>query len=151
MMHKEIERKYLVRSNAFEALAQKQIHIRQAYLCGNKITLRIRQWDEQFLLTVKGPSHDGISRIEVEKPISHDEFEALLPLAEGHIIEKIRYLVPWNGLTIEVDKFISPRKGLVLAEIELPDEQTKPELPPWLGEEVTGQPEYYNAYMAKNG
>ncbi len=150
-MHKEIERKYLVRSNAFESLAQSHIHIRQAYLCPDEIILRIRQWNDHFFLTVKGPSPGGLSRTEVEKPLSRSEFEALLPLARGHIIEKIRYLVPWNGLTIEVDRFISPRKGLVLAEIELPDEKTKPQLPPWLGEEVTGRPEYYNAYMAKNG
>lgn len=150
-MYREIERKFLVRSMDFESLAEKKIHIRQAYLCSGNVTLRIRQYGDDFILTVKGPAQDGMSRVEVERPLDREAFEALLPLTTGYVIEKIRYIVPWKGLKVEVDRFISPRKSFLLAEIELPAADTQVALPPWLGEEVTGKPEYYNAYMAKNG
>ncbi len=149
----EIERKFLVRSDAYKKLATARHRIRQAYLCfGPPVTLRVRQKDDQYVLTVKGPvKDDGLSRVEVEKTIDRATFEELWHQHRGHPVEKIRYLVPWKGLTIEVDEFVSPRKGLILAEIELPSADTEVELPSWLGEEVTGRPEYHNAYMARHG
>jgi adenylate cyclase len=104
------------------------------------------------ILTIKGASKDGgLSRDEWEKDLNREEAESLFKLVSGYVIEKIRYEIPWKNHIIEVDEFISPRKGLVLAEIELKDADDTPELPGWLGEEVTGKKEYYNAYMAQYG
>jgi CYTH domain-containing protein len=92
-----------------------------------------------------------LSRFEWEKELSQKEAEELFSMAQGHIIEKIRYIVPWEGKIFEVDEFIRPRQGLVLAEVELEDENEKIPLPGWIGREVTGKKEFYNAYMAQNG
>ncbi|NPA46858.1 MAG: CYTH domain-containing protein [Chlorobi bacterium] len=152
-MCREIEHKFAVRSDAFKPLAVARLHIRQAYLCfGPPVTLRLRQKDDTYIMTVKGPSsRGGTTRTEVEKPLSRAEFEALWPLHRGHIIEKYRYLVPWKGRMIEVDEFVRPRPGLVIAEIELREGESLPELPSWIGEELTGRPEYQNSYMARHG
>ncbi len=152
-MHREIERKFLVKSGRWKQAAVRRFHIKQAYLSfGPPVTVRVRDKDGQGMLTVKGESHDGgISRREWEKKITMEDTGILFQLAQGRIIEKIRYEIPWEDVIIEVDEFIRPRKGLVLAEIELKDENQPLNLPDWLGEEVTGKKEYYNAYMAQYG
>ena len=61
--------------------------------------------------------------------------------------EKIIYIIPDGALTIEVDEFLSHKKELVLAQIELPMENTPFKKPDWLGKEVTGNPNYYNSKM----
>jgi len=150
---KEIERKFLVVSDDWRHAATKKSRIKQGYLVfGPPLTVRVRLRDDEGFLTIKDKSNDGgLSRNEWEKKLEKKEAERLFEWVKGQIVEKIRYEIPWQGYLIEVDEFLSPRKGLVLAEIELnhPDDEVK--LPPWLGEEVTGKPEYYNSYMAKNG
>jgi len=156
-MKREIERKYLVRSDDYRRMAVSQHRIRQGYLdfCPD-LTVRVRIKDNQAFLTLKTASRDGgLSRDEWEKEISLAEAEALLErMAKGRVVEKIRYIVPWNGRLIEVDEFISPRPGLVLAEIEWEsDEEARGnhDLPSWMGEEVTGDRRYYNSFMARYG
>ena len=111
-------------------------------------TVRVRLINEEGYLTIKGRSNkEGTSRLEWEKFIPKSEAKSLLELAMDMPIEKIRYIIPHGALTIEVDEFLSHKKGLVLAEIELPIENTPFKKPDWLGKEVTGNPNYYNSKM----
>ncbi|WP_457610501.1 CYTH domain-containing protein [Lutibacter sp.] len=147
----EIERKFLVRGN-FKNLAIRKYSIAQGFLSTvPERTVRIRIRESKGFITVKGISDKkGISRFEWEKEISKIEAENLLALCEKVIIEKVRYIVPSNNnLFFEVDEFLGENKGLIIAEIELPNENTFFNKPNWLGDEVTGQVKYYNAMLAK--
>lgn len=147
----EIERKFLVQGD-FIALATSQTSIAQGYLSSvPERTVRVRIRDEKGFLTIKGKSNEsGMSRYEWEKEITLQEAKELLPLCEPGVIEKVRYLVPEaSGLFFEVDVFSGRHDGLVLAEIELPDESTPFDAPSWLGQEVTGDVRYYNSYLSK--
>lgn len=147
----EIERKFLVKGDFFST-ATSNTKIAQGYLSSvPERTVRVRIRDEQAYLTIKGISNaSGMSRYEWEKEILVSEAQELLSLCEAGVITKTRYLVPEpSGLVFEVDVFEGSHQGLVLAEIELPTEDTPFEKPSWLGEEVTGQKEYYNSYLSK--
>ena len=148
-MKKEIERKFLVEGNQFKKFSIERKHILQGYL--NKDpdrTVRVRLINEQGYLTIKGRSNKkGTSRLEWEKFIPKSEAKSLLELTMDKPIEKIRYIIPHGALTIEVDEFLSHRKGLVLAEVEFLMENTPFKKPDWLGKEVTGNPNYYNSKM----
>ncbi|GAA4275214.1 CYTH domain-containing protein [Aquimarina gracilis] len=148
----EIERKFLVASEAFKKEAQKSTQIVQGFLNTDPIrTVRIRIKGNQGFITVKGIGNEsGTSRFEWEKPISVNEAEQLLSLCEPGMIEKIRYEIQSGKHTIEVDEFFGQNKGLVLAEIELDNENESFLKPDWLGKEVTGDPKYYNAQLSKN-
>lgn len=117
----EIERKFLVRSEAFKNEALNKSEIKQGFLNSDKNrTVRIRIKDKQGFITVKGiSSADGLERFEWEKEILYDEAISLLQLCEKPIIEKTRYEVD-SGLHIfEVDVFYGENEGLVIAEVEL--------------------------------
>jgi len=148
----EIERKFLVRSLAFKALAFNSSRIKQGYLNSDvERTTRIRVRDKKAFITVKGKSSEnGMSRFEWEKKIEISEAESLLMLCEPGIIDKSRYLVDVDGHTFEVDVFYGENKGLLLAEIELNSEEENFTKPNWLGEEVTGNNKYYNSYLSKH-
>ncbi len=150
-MTKEIERKFLVIGD-FKKHAIKSHKISQGYLSTvPERTVRVRLRDHQGFITIKGISNAlGTTRFEWEKEIPVSEAENLLLLCEPTIIEKTRYIVPTNdNLYFEVDEFLGENSGLLIAEIELPNENTKFIKPSWLGEEVTGQLKYYNALLAK--
>ena len=85
-----------------------------------------------------------------EKEISVEDAEQLLQLCEPGSIDKTRYLVPAGKHTYEVDVFYGENEGLVMAEIELSDENEPFDKPDWLGEEVTGDVRYYNSQLMKN-
>lgn len=148
-MHIETERKFLVRDDSFKALASAFHHIRQGYIAhDNGNTVRVRLWDEQGILTIKGHSADGISRPEWEMEIPLQDALDLFPLCPGGDIDKTRYIVPaGNGRKFEVDVFHGDNEGLVMAEIELGSGDETFERPAWLGEEVTGDKRYYNSYL----
>lgn len=150
-MAQEIERKFLV-SGEFKSLAKKALTIKQGYLCANAgRTVRVRVRDEQGFLTIKGRSDSaGLSRFEWEKEISAQDAESLLLLCEPGIVDKTRYLVDFAGHTFEVDEFHGENQGLVMAELELVSEDEPYRSPEWLGEEVTGDRRYYNAYLSKH-
>ena len=150
-MTREIERKFLVSGN-FEKHAIKSHKIAQGYLSTvPERTVRVRIRDQQGFITIKGISNaTGTTRFEWEKEIPLNEAENLLLLCEPTIIEKTRHIVPTNvNLYFEVDEFLGENKGLLIAEIELPNENTEFIKPNWLGTEVTGQLKYYNAMLAK--
>lgn len=147
----EIERKFLVTSEAFKTEAIHKTPIIQGFLSTHKArTVRVRLKGEQGFLTVKGLSTDnGLSRFEWEKEISKIEAEALLPLCEKGIIDKIRYEIPIDNHLFEVDEFFGENKGLIVAEVELNHENETFKTPNWLGQEVTGQLKYYNSQLSK--
>jgi len=145
----EIERKFLVKG-PFQALAtRRRISIRQGYLpTTSACSVRIRLEDEQAWLTIKGKGNaSGTTRYEWEKSIDPGEANELLALCTGHLIDKERFLVPVGTHTFEVDVFWGVNEGLVVAEIELSDENEVFERPDWLGAEVTGEKRYYNASL----
>jgi adenylate cyclase len=144
----EIERKFLVKGE-FKSLALSHSRIAQGYICsGNGRTVRVRIRDDKGYLTIKGPSDKGgISRYEFEKEISLDEARDLMKICEPGIIDKTRFLVDYHHHTFEVDEFYGDNEGLVMAEVELSDENEPFDKPDFLGREVTGDRRFYNGHM----
>ena len=148
----EIERKFLVKSDAFLKLFKTKNRIVQGYLSSvPERTVRIRIKGEKGYLTIKGKSNkNGLSRMEWEKEIDIKEAEQLLQICESGVIDKIRYDVEIGNHIIEVDVFEGENKGLIVAEIELQSETESFVKPDWFAEEVTGDERYYNAYLSKD-
>ena len=149
-MQIEIERKFLLKSDAWREGATGILY-RQGYLCTDpERTVRVRIGGDTAILAIKGAG-DGVARPEFEYPIPLADATHLLDtLCLKPLVEKYRYLVPFAGLTWEIDEFLGANAGLLLAEVELEQvEQTVP-LPPWIGLEVTGDPRYYNAWLARH-
>ena len=153
-MGKEIERKFLVKGDAWRSLAKGK-HYRQGYLNSAKErTVRIRTIDDKAFLTVKGPTV-GVTRLEFEYPISFEDCTTMLDqLAEKPIIEKTRYKIPieQSDLVIELDLFHAP-SSLIMAEVEFPDEESANAfiMPDWFLADVTNDPAYHNSNMATAG
>lgn len=155
----EIERKFLVNlpknersaSDFFEKMASKKFTIKQGYILASKEkTVRIRTKAEKGYITIKSEANEnGFSRFEWEKEISLSDAEQLLELCDEYIIDKTRYEVIFKEKTFEVDIFHGVHDGLIIAELELETEDESFEKPEWLGEEVTGDVRYYNAWLAK--
>ena len=151
MEHLEIERKFLVKSDGYKQKATSQTRIVQGFLNTNPDrTVRVRIKGDKGFLTVKGASNEsGTTRFEWETEITTAEAANLIDLCAAGILEKIRYEVPFGHHLYEVDEFLGENKGLILAEIELNHEDERFEKPDWLGEEVTGQVQYYNSQLSK--
>lgn len=149
-MAKEIERKFLVKDEEFKNLA-KGVNYRQGYLSTVKErTVRVRTTDSEGFLTIKGITV-GASRAEYEYKIpAADANEMLDNLCEKPIVEKNRYKIAAGKHTWEIDEFLGANLGLIVAEIELGAEDEKFEKPSWIGEEVTGDPKYFNSNLIKN-
>lgn len=147
----EIERKFLVKSDAFKNEAFKKTRITQGFLNTHKErTVRVRLKNDKGFITVKGIStSNGLSRFEWEKEITKDEAQSLLKLCEPTIIDKIRYEIEVRNHTFEVDTFLGENEGLTIAEVELKSEDEIFETPDWLGKEVTGDIKYYNSQLSK--
>jgi len=148
----EIERKFLVKSNDFKEKAFTQNKIAQGYLSSiPERTVRVRIKGEKAFLTIKGIGQQGgMSRFEWENQIPVDEAIELLALCEKGKIEKTRYEIKFGNHIYEVDEFYGENEGLTMAEIELQSEDESFEKPDWLGEEVTNDERYYNAYLSNN-
>jgi adenylate cyclase len=145
-MGKEIERKFLVTGQAWRSGSG--VEYRQGYLNDDKErTVRVRTAGDQAWLTIKGITR-GATRSEYEYAIPFDEANTLLDeLCLRPLIEKRRYRVDHAGGIWEVDEFFGDNEGLVVAEIELDSEDQPFARPGWLGEEVTGDPRYYNVNL----
>ncbi len=148
----EIERKFLVISHDFKNQAFSKERIVQGFLNTDpERTVRIRVKGEMGFLTIKGKSNrSGTTRFEWEKQISTSEAKKLLDLCEKSILEKTRYEISAGEHVFEVDEFHGANQGLVVAEIELNDENEDFEKPDWLGKEVTGEVKYYNSQLSKS-
>lgn len=145
----EIERKFLVINDSFKAIAFAENDIAQGYLSSvPERTVRVRLKGDKGFLTIKGVSNEaGMSRFEWEKEIPLAEAEMLLLLCEEGAISKRRFEVKYENHIFEVDEFYGANEGLIVAEIELDSETDTFEKPDWLGDEVTGDVRYYNAYL----
>ncbi|WP_269685980.1 CYTH domain-containing protein [Flavobacterium lacustre] len=148
----EIERKFLVSSDAFKTEAFKENTIAQGYLSSvPERTVRVRIKGDKGFLTIKGiSSASGLSRFEWEKEIPVEEAKKLLLLCEKGVIDKTRFEVKVGNHIFEVDEFHGENKGLTVAEVELQSETETFEKPDWLGEEVTNDNRYYNAYLSNH-
>ena len=146
---REIERKYLVSDDAFIGPAHSATRIAQGYLCARRVTARVRVYGDVGYITFKGKSRDGgLSRFEFERQIPLRCAELLLSRCNGKV-EKVRYLVEYEGYTWEVDVFEGDNEGLVVAEVELPDTECNAPLPAWIWKEVTADYHYRNSYLVK--
>jgi len=143
----EIERKFLLKNDTWRSLAR-GIKYRQGYLNSTKDrTVRVRTIDDRGFLTIKGPNK-GATRVEYEYDIpGSDAANMLDDLCEKPIIEKNRHKIDFAGLIWEVDEFFGENTGLIVAEVELESEDQRFEKPEWVGDEVTGDPKYYNANL----
>jgi len=152
-MAQEIERKFLLKGDFLREVYESH-HIIQGYLNSSKDrTVRVRISDNRASITVKGPSADnGLSHSEWEKEIAIEDAKDLMALAEPTPIEKTRHLIRTAGKSHpwEIDVFEGANAGLVLAEIELDSVDETVVLPDWIGEEVTGDIRYYNAYLSNH-
>jgi len=148
-MGKEIERKYLVKGETFKEMGEGVLY-RQGYLNSQKErVVRARTMGSKAALTIKGITV-GATRLEFEYDIPMDDCNQLLDLCEQPIIEKTRYKVPFGGLIWEVDEFHGVNDGLVVAECELESEDQSIDKPEWIGDEVTGDPRYFNSNLIAN-
>jgi len=148
-MGKEIERKYLVQGETFKEMGEGVLY-RQGYLNSQKErVVRARTMGSKAALTIKGITV-GATRLEFEYDIPMDDCNQLLDLCEQPIIEKTRYKVPFGGLIWEVDEFHGVNDGLVVAECELESEDQSIDKPEWIGDEVTGDPRYFNSNLIAN-
>lgn len=150
----EIERKFLVSRDGLEKVKQlvtSHHRLTQGYLNSSPDrTVRVRIKDDCAFMTVKGRSSEsGLSRFEWEKEIAVADARELMVLCEPGVIDKVRYVVEYEGYVFEVDEFLGENEGLVVAEVELEDEAENFDRPEWLGEEVTGLTQYYNSSLAR--
>ena len=147
-MLQEIEKKFLVKGD-FRNEVFKTVHIVQGYLSRvPERVVRIRIKDDKGFITIKG-KNVGATRFEWEKEIPIEEAKKLLELCEPGLVDKTRYLIKnTDGKhTWEVDVFHGNKEGIIIAEIELNDENEPFDKPSWLGEEVTGDRRYYNSTL----
>ena len=147
-MLQEIEKKFLVKGD-FRNEVFKTVHIVQGYLSRvPERVVRIRIKDDKGFITIKG-KNVGATRFEWEKEIPVEEAKKLLELCEPGLVDKTRYLIKnTDGKhTWEVDVFHGNKEGIIIAEIELNDENEPFDKPSWLGEEVTGDRRYYNSTL----
>ena len=147
----EIERKFLISKENLPADLNSYPHHRleQGYLSTAPV-VRIRKEDENYYLTYK--SKGLMTREEYNLPLTKESYEHMRPKADGILISKTRYLIPEkDGLTIELDVFDAPYKGLYLTEVEFSsEEQALSYTPPtWFGEDVTNSGKYHNSRLSQ--
>jgi len=150
-MGKEIERKFLVKSDDYKTPLTSKIYINQGYFAeGVRVRLSKSLGKDEGFITFKSPT-EGMTRTEFEYKIPFVEAEEILNnLCKGPIIEKTRHIIFYSGEKWEVDEFFGDNEGLVVAELEMSDEEHNFEKPDWLGEEVTQNKRYYNSDLTKN-
>lgn len=148
-MGQEIERKYLIKSNAWRTLVTSSVSIHQGYLCKHKNrTVRIRTWGNEGKVTIKSAAVHGV-RTEYEYDIPFHDAQAMLSdLCEPFPIHKTRHIVQVDTHTWEIDEFHGPLEGLYLAEIELSSTEESFQMPPWVGLDVTEDHRYSNSNLS---
>jgi adenylate cyclase len=151
-MKQEIERKFLVDGDGWRAAAGAGTICCQGYITSgpSDATVRVRLLGERGFLTIKGPAQ-GITRSECEYEIPAADAEYMIEnLCGNRLVSKKRYKRKVGGMTWEIDEFSGLNEGLIVAEIELEHENQPFEKPAWLGAEVTSDPRYTNAALARN-
>ena len=151
MSNLEIERKFLVNSDAWRARVKSSSFMRQGYLNNEKhCSVRVRIADNRAWLNLKGVTL-GAQRLEFEYEIPVTDAHPMLDqLTCKPLIEKTRHLVDVGDHTWEIDVFEGDNAGLIVSEIELDDPDECFEKPEWLGEEVTHDARYYNTCLSSH-
>ncbi|MDG6777952.1 CYTH domain-containing protein [Thiomicrorhabdus sp. zzn3] len=153
-MAREIERKFLMKGDAWKALAFQQTHFAQGYLNDisdktAKSSVRVRIEGEQANLNIKS-LEIGLSRDEYEVHLPLEDAKKILAtLTVGPVIEKIRYLVRYADHIWEIDEFLGDNAGLIIGEVEMETEEDHVVLPEWAGREVTNEARFYNISLSK--
>lgn len=144
----EIERKFLVDINKFDYSLYPHKEYMQGYLCTSPV-VRARREGNDYVLTYKGGGK--MVREEYNLPLTEEAFNHLITKADGRIIEKTRYFIPFKSYTIELDVFKGDLAPLIMAEVEFPsvEEALAFEKPDWFFEDVTDDPRYHNSNMSK--
>ena len=143
----EIEHKYLVVNDSYRQMACEVTEIKQGFLSRDpERTVRVRMRDGHGFITVKGRG-EGAAHPEFEYEIPLEDARQMMELCEPPVIDKTRYIVFHDGNRWEVDEFHGEQEGLVIAELEVPSEDYRFSLPPFVGLEVTGDPRYYNSQL----
>jgi adenylate cyclase len=147
-MGREVERKFLVQRDRWNPGNIRPLRIRQGYLSLDpERVVRIRAANDDAFVTIKGRTR-GIERAEFEYPIPLVDADRMLDqLCLKPLIVKLRYRIPYGGHTWEVDVFDGENAGLVLAEVELRTADEAIDHPPWLADDVSGDPRFYNANL----
>ena len=151
-MGMEIERKFTIKSLPSD-LEKYEFHtIEQAYLV-TEPTIRVRREDDRYYMTYKGVggSNTSLSHEEYNLPLTKESYETLASKADGNVIRKRRYLIPYGQHTIELDIFAEPFSSLILAEVEFTsvEEADAFDVPDWFNEDVTDLKEYRNSYLSR--
>lgn len=141
----EIERKFLIDETKIDYRAFPSKELSQGYLCTDPV-VRVRKEDDTYYMTYKGKGM--LAREEYNLPLTKEAYEHLIKKADGHIISKRRYLIPFDKYTIELDDFTAPAP-LLLAEVEFPtkEEALSFKGPDWFIKDVTEDPKYHNSNM----
>ena len=147
-MATEIERKFLLADDGWRMQYVRQQRIRDGLIATAAARkVRVRVYDDRATLTVKAKiSGSGDAEYEYEIPLGDAE-ELLATHCDGRVLSKTRYYVPYKGFTWEIDEYDGVLSGVVLAEVELPRDNVEVPLPPWVGAEITGRPEYKKSNM----
>jgi len=151
-MGTEIERKFLLASDAWRASVERSVPMVQVYLAyTGESQVRLRRTGDQAYLTVKG-AKSGISRTEIETEVSPEFADQILAAGLFALspIVKTRHLVPVAGHTFEIDEYAEANAGLVVAELELPSEDAEYPRPDWLGAEISDDARYGNLSLAEH-
>jgi adenylate cyclase len=144
----EIERKFLLSADGWRRQVTSSSYLRQGYLGGDCVSVRVRIDDDMANLNIKSRT-PGIARSEFEYGIPLADAHALLALVEGPILEKVRHRVEYAGHVWEIDEFGGDNAGLIVAEIELDRVDEPFERPDWIGLEVTDDIRYYNLNLSR--
>jgi adenylate cyclase len=146
----EIERKFLVKELPGNFAELPHIEITQGYLAFDErgVEVRLRKAGEVRLLALK--IQHGDMRVEREIKLTDDQFDELWPATKGRRLSKVRYRMPHDGLTVEIDVYEDLASGITVAEIEFPDRASRAafQKPDWLGDDVSGVEEYSNHFLA---
>lgn len=149
-MPREIEHKFLLKTDAWRAQAQRSRRMTQGYLAtGGRVSVRIRIAGDDAWLNMK-TGRIAASRQEYEYAIPVDEARELLALADGPLIDKTRHYVERDGMTWEIDEFHGDNAGLIVAELELTHEGQPFARPDWIGKDVTQLARYYNVSLVRH-
>lgn len=143
----EIEHKFLLADDSWREDVERSIEMKQAYLGGDGVSIRIRITDDSATINIK-QLRLGREREEFEYPVPMDDGHRLFELAGGGKVEKTRHHVPFDGMLWEIDEFAGRNAGLIVAEIELERVGQPFKLPSWAGNEVTDVDRYYNVALA---
>lgn len=145
----EIERKFTTRYLPDLSKYQSKELI-QGYVCTNPV-VRVRKEGDEYYLTYKGSGF--LVREEYNLPLNQEAFEHIIQKADGIVIHKTRYLIPYQSYTIELDVFHGDLDSLIIAEVEFPSEEEAHlfQQPDWFLEDVTMNPKYHNSNLSRNG